>query len=132
MTEYDELIAALRFCDGGECDGCCRYTKEEGHSCYTLLRDAADAIDEQAIVLESYRNRMRVGNDWIPVTERLPKIHEEVLACNEEYGLSGLGFALVAVWDGTSWIETWQRKQEVHCITHWLPLPPPPRKEHDA
>lgn len=43
---YDELIAALRFCDGGECDGCCRYKKEHGAECYTLLRDAADAIKE--------------------------------------------------------------------------------------
>ena len=43
---YEELIAALRFCDGGECDGCCRYKKEHGAECYTLLRDAADAIEE--------------------------------------------------------------------------------------
>ena len=43
---YDELIAALRFCDGGECDGCCRYKKGHGAECYTLLRDAADAIEE--------------------------------------------------------------------------------------
>lgn len=43
---YDELIAALRFCDNGECDGCCKYIKGKGAECYTLLRDAADAIEE--------------------------------------------------------------------------------------
>ncbi len=43
---YEEIIAALRFCDNGECDGCCKYIKGKGAGCYTLLRDAADAIEE--------------------------------------------------------------------------------------
>lgn len=69
---------------------------------------------------------------WIPVTERLPELHEEVLVCNGEYGLSGLGFAAVAVWDGTDWIETWDRRTAIHCVTNWMPLPKPPKDANDG
>lgn len=127
LTVYDELIAALRFCDGGECDGCCEYKKE--HGCNTLLRDAADVIEEQSIVLESYRNRMRAGCDWIPVTEREPEFGENVLAVRR-YGmqleLQEVVVAHIAVEkNGRTW---WSAAN----ITHWMPLPDPPKKEPDA
>lgn len=68
---------------------------------------------------------------WIPVKEQLPKMHEEVLACNEDYGDTGLGFSVVAVWDGSDWICAWDMESRLHFITHWMPLPkaPEPPKE---
>ena len=138
MTEYDELIAALRFCDGGECDGCCEYKKE--HGCNTLLRDAADAIealsmklhgDEAAIAgMKREIERMVVtGADkpkWIPVTERLPEFGEEVLAVRRYMQLVEIITAHIAVEkNGHSW---WSAAN----ITHWMPLPNPPGEEPDA
>ena len=66
---------------------------------------------------------------WISVEERLPEMHEEVLICTEDYGESELGFAMVAVWDGSDWIDTWDRRGTIHCVTHWRPLPEPPKEE---
>ena len=69
-------------------------------------------------------------NEWIPVTERLPEnIGEEVLVCNSEYGKSGLGFVTVAVYDGSDWLECWQRETYLVDITHWMPLPESPEVE---
>ena len=121
LTVYDELIAALRFCDGGECDGCCEYKRE--HGCNTLLRDAADAIEEQSLVLESYRNRMKAGCDWIPVTERLPKENIPVLAWESQ------GFSYVDRLNDGKW-----EIADNNCgtVTHWMPLPDPPGEEPDA
>ena len=64
MPEYDELVKALRT---GYCD-------------HKLLNEAADAIEEMSIVLKSYRNRMKAGCDWIPVTKRLPEKFQPVWA----------------------------------------------------
>ena len=66
---------------------------------------------------------------WISVTEQLPELHEEVLVCTEEYGETVLGFAMVAVFDGTGWLETWERKTYLTAVTHWMPLPEPPKEE---
>lgn len=66
---------------------------------------------------------------WIPVTERLPDMHVEVLVCTEDYGKTELGFATVAVFDGTAWLEAWERKTYLTAVTHWMPLPEPPKEE---
>lgn len=89
----------------------------------------ADAIEKLVLKLDKANNSGVKTNNWIPVTERLPKLHEEVLVCNEDYGLSELGFAMVAVWDGANWVETWNKKDAIHYITHWMPLPEPPKEE---
>ena len=82
------------------------------------MREAADAIEELS------------KPKWIPVTERLPdNIGEEVLVCNEDYGKSDLGFATVAVYNGNGWLECWDRKMYLASITHWMPLPEPPKEE---
>ena len=122
MTDYKDLVKRLRNR---------RIALQAGLSGedFPLLREASDAIEELSIVVEGYRKRMWTGSDWIAVTERLPKLHEEVLVCNKDYGLSELGFAMVAVWDGTNWIETWNKIDAIHCITHWMPLPEPPKEE---
>ena len=145
---YDELIAALRFCDGGECDGCCEYKKE--HGCNTLLRDAADVIealsmkllgDEAAIAgMKREIERMIVtGADkpkWIPVTERLPVANGRYLvtrglnACgalwNRMYiinysDLMGLKSERIW-WQGNVGKSDFERFDDVIA---WMPLPKP-------
>lgn len=105
---YEELTQNLRSIDEYDTG----YAK--------LIYDAADVIEE----LEKSIPR------WIPVTEKLPdNIDEEVLVCNEGYGKDGTGFATVAVYNGNGWLECWERKQYLACITHWMPLPEPPKDD---
>ena len=100
-----------------------------------LLLEAADAIEELSRLHEAQRqNLITLMNEepepkWIPVTERLPDMHVEVLVCTEEYGETQLGFSMVAVFDGTGWLETWGRKTYLAAVTHWMPLPEPPKEE---
>ena len=67
--------------------------------------------------------------NWIPVTKMLPEnIDDEVLVCTEDYGKSCLGFVTVAIYDGSGWLECWKRKTYLTAVTHWMPLPKPPKE----
>lgn len=117
---YEELVKRLR--------------SHDGWALNKTLDEAADAIEEQDMC---YRHLERDYKDlcaylprWIPVNETLPdNIDEEVLVCNEGYGKDGTGFATVAVYNGNGWLECWERKQYLDCITYWMPLPEPPKEE---
>ena len=132
---YEEIIAALRFCDNGECDGCCKYIKGKGTGCYTLLRDAADAIEElQKQVLEWQTSRdlerslcsvmeMQIPR-WIPVTERLPSEKDRYLTVSIE---PWFGTTVV---DTMRWSGVWMYdgRQTEATVTHWMPLPEPTKE----
>ena len=106
MRDYADLIKTLR-----------RYGAWEQHS-----KDAADAIEELLAAVPQ----------WISVEERLPEKHVEVLICTEDYGKNELGFANTAVWDGSEWIETWNRKESIPYVSHWMPLPESPKEVQDG
>ena len=120
MRDHAELVKALRCCSkidarNNGCDSCpYEYC---GDDCQNLCGCAADAIEELLAAVPH----------WISVEERLPEKHVEVLICTEDYGKNELGFAIVAVWDGSDWIETWNREKSIHYVTHWMPLPEPPK-----
>ena len=80
-------------------------------------------------LVKRLREADQLARRWISVEERLPKINTDVLVCNEDYGKSLLGFAICAQWDGAEWMETWNNKDAVHYVTHWMPLPAPPEVE---
>ena len=107
---YDELVKRLRelppedFCD--EWEFAC--------ACQQIMHEAADAIEKL-----TGRN---VGK-WIPVTERLPRVGEEVL---------------IYLWDNPSAYIAWIDKDgqwatNDFCVgddylpTAWMPLPEPPK-----
>ena len=60
---------------------------------------------------------------WIPVTERLPDEGRHVLAWSEVGDVYETAF-----WNGVRWIVTWEHDEFVG-VTHWMPLPEPPREE---
>lgn len=67
-----------------------------------------------------------VPSKWIPVTERLPGEHQTVLSINPEYVEYQIGWlanseegGVVCVGDGI----------ELYGVTHWMPLPEPPKGE---
>lgn len=121
----EELINRLRNCASytvEDCTGCPYIRGYNGTYCMNgLVTEAADAIE--------VFSKKEKTTQWIPVTERLPDMHVEALVCTEEYGETALGFAMVAVFDGTGWLETWERKTYLTAVTHWMPLPEPPKEE---
>lgn len=80
-----------------------------------------DAIEQ------AYKNGYADGTPkWIPVTERLPEEWVGVLV------LSRYGFCEVAVYIGLrgKWRITWNHDLfELDSVTHWMPLPEPPKGE---
>lgn len=61
-------------------------------------------------------------NQWIPVTERLPEEDVNVLVAFDD------GFiATTCILDGE-----WELWADAGDVTHWMPLPEPPKEEHDA
>ena len=128
MRDYDSVAKSLRCCvsDNEPCEHC--NCELEECTPKTIMEIAADAIEELDVIVEGYRSRMRLGSPWISVDERLPEKHVEVLICTEDYGKNELGFANTAVWDGSEWIETWNLKESIHYVSHWMPLPEPPKE----
>jgi hypothetical protein len=141
--DYMEIAKRLRNYewerdDDGKCLGC---PDEESYypccvDCFSRTHlQAADAIEElQGQIdgwIEQERNALlKSVPKWIPVTERLPKdIDEEVLVCTEDYGVSDLGFVTVATYGVSGWLECWERKTYLTAVTHWMPLPEPPKEE---
>ena len=69
--------------------------------------------------LEGEVDRLRAERQWIPVSERLPEIDQNVLACHT--GEVGISHRYV---DGWYWdVDEWHKP---FTPTHWMPLPPPP------
>lgn len=61
-------------------------------------------------------------NKWIPISKRQPKPYEQVLLYIECYGWNGESdyFIKTGAYDGD------------RNITHWMPLPKPPKRRNDA
>lgn len=76
---------------------------------------------------------------WIPVTEKLPENDECVLICaldvndgEKEIAISAYS---EAVFGGQKlgykrWIEPYQYFSRQHKVTHWMPMPEPPKGEY--
>jgi hypothetical protein len=70
----------------------------------------------------TFATENNVGNKWIPVSERLPKEWKRVLA------LTNHKAQIVAKLTDVGWVVSWNH---VPCpeITHWMPLPEPPKED---
>ena len=99
-----------------------------GRTLGRAFADAEDVLDEAATALE----QLQAENDrlkeevqqmrWIPVEERLPKPQENpVIACD----YTGVCLAWYSPTMG------WQYRTGLSGvdITHWMPLPQPPKEE---
>lgn len=133
-TDYDALIKALRHCaKQSVCNGCPRCGKRIKNCNAELDREAADAIVELSEECRTYKELMcnehnraaelarEKEHQWIPVTERLPEKYEQVLT----YGKYGfLVDNYIGEFDGEVLFA-----MATHQITHWMPLPQPPKEE---
>lgn len=115
---YEELIRSCRACATGyvgNCDSC----MFSGEDCYKQLHKAsADAIEELT-------NR-NVGK-WIPVTERLPEQGKRYLVIRFDE-VTKTQFIDILWHDAHDlW---WNRLYKgQYNVTHWIPLPEPPKEE---
>ena len=74
-------------------------------------------------VLQKEVQRLRAERRWIPVSERLPKDGERVIAYFPEETES-VGEATFRLTEENQWLTehgSW------FLVTHWMPLPEPPR-----
>ena len=115
---YDELIKRLR--------------EHNGWALNETLDQAADAIEELSAICEEQKAQIitmaaEEKPRWIPVTERLPKEGEFVLVHGNLYPNKHDG-GVIAVSKRMDW-NYWQGFGRERNITHWMPLPQPPKEE---
>jgi hypothetical protein len=131
---YEELVRQLRTCidENIPCENAgCGYKPFGNEDCIDqLMRRAADAIEELSREYESIAKSLTESVElvrklqsprWIPVTERLPECYKWVLAVSDEHEMP-----IEVFYDGLRWQDCVLDK--VH-ITHWMPLPEPPKEE---
>ena len=95
-----------------------------------LLLKAADAIEKLSRLHEAQRqNLITLMNEdpemeWIPVTERLPERNYNCLVCDDGVVLEGY-MNLVSGWYDFL-------GDKLKFVTHWMPLPEPPKADKDG
>lgn len=79
-------------------------------------------MDEHTATEIAYKNGYEAGKrdamKWIPVEERLPKDNYNVLVLHRN------GYVVINAWLWTHWAFGYER----NSITHWMPLPAPPKE----
>lgn len=77
---------------------------------------------------QAYKNGYEAGKKdalkWIPVSERLPESEKKVLCILYD------GFFCILEWTYWDWL--WNDGHNVYAekdVTHWMPLPEPPKGE---
>lgn len=113
MMMYDELIEGLRVIAKGETD--------------KIFSEAADVIEGLSHAVDQMTEWRK--KQWIPVTERLPEYMENVLVTDGVF--SGMGWRDWYDHHGTKpredyWISPNTNVNDLG-ITHWMPLPQPPK-----
>lgn len=121
MLDYVDQINSIRLCAESDdpVDECCWEDCSQHHGSrdnmcrQKIMMEAADAIEELLAAVPH----------WISVEERLPEKWKHCLLRfknnNDSWGGIELGYLAS---DGKTWSDT------NHTITHWMPLPEPPKE----
>lgn len=83
---------------------------------YKMGGEFADAVTKAVDIL---KKNLSVTDRWIPVTERLPDYHSDVLV------LDACGCEVAWLMDDGKWSITLISD---YPVTHWMPLPEPPKE----
>lgn len=127
----EQLVKTLRYCSTvGMCDGCWLTTiqKEFGAPfCDDKLKqEAADVIEQQAARIAELEAK---APRWIPVTERLPEVHQNTRKSDAMLVYTRRKLFMVAVWNGIDWLapmDFWNAWGDE--IVYWMPLPEAPKE----
>ena len=122
---YDDIVKRLR--DAAKMSDALAVLlpHSEGNATAKLYREAADAIEEMSRDLDSM-NEANIAlygalPNWIPVSERLPEIRKVVLITD--------GIDVGTGWMNQGWWNTSFADIQRDAVTHWMPLPEPPKEE---
>ena len=140
---YDELIKKIRHCatDPMHCLSCVE--DKDGRCFARLMTQGADAIEALSKLALDEHNRAAVAaweNRWIPVTERLPeengrylvRYKRDIVLDYTEVHDDEVRIMKFFVGDGWRYPFLCQpelRKAEQQTVTHWMPLPEPPKED---
>ena len=124
-----EILMGLGTYNNEECEHC---HKDCDDRCF--CEKTADYLMERGVTVlrcnmdcrKCWKTQL-VTPRWIPVTERLPELHTKVLCC----GIKGGRFiAELGTWGHENHLY-WDKKNGQGCptVTHWMPLPEPPKGE---
>lgn len=121
MCDCAELVKTLR--EYAEWMGPNNY--ELPISMYDDLLKAADAIED----LENKLNLWRQDkiSRWISVDERLPGVFEPVIVCRKDKSAKTGWKVEQGARDLNGWWKVYGTRTK--NVTHWMPLPPPPKEE---
>jgi hypothetical protein len=125
-----ELLGKVT-CPGGESLGSCPDRKyglcgEVANLSYCVIQNIADYLIANGVTVQQ----------WIPVSERLPDFKTKVLV----YGgatpvwVNGVKQPIPGIYTGYTrgydegWF-TWDDFKVIYPVTHWMPLPEPPKEE---
>ena len=75
----------------------------------------ADYLLDNGVTLDNQVS----SSKWIPVSEKLPEKKGTYLICTNNFGI------VMAHWYG----ERFGGGYAAKCVTHWMPLPQPPKEE---
>ena len=156
---YDELIRSCRACATGyegNCDNCMFSGEDCYKQLHKASAEAIEAQDRHILTLqhemmaeaESHNalverlnkqievlSKTENTTHWIPVTKRLPKTRESILGKKSSKVIVAFRFD-----DGTQGTDTahtlngeWVFEDHItvvaRTITHWMPIPEPPKEE---
>ena len=85
-------------------------------------------MKEYTATEQAYKNGYEAGKPkWIPVTEKLPEKDGSVLV----YNGYGRGILWFEKGNGFNEIDDYGWVRPVDSVTHWMPLPEPPKNERE-
>ena len=127
---HEDLTNLLRRCGKQKCKNC---EYEHVLGCVTKMNEkAADAIEELQKQRDEWESHAALAESfargWIPVTERLPETPGEYMVayhpCYWDRVHDEIKVGLDSFRGKTSWA-----KKKYKRVTHWMPLPEPPKEE---
>ena len=77
-------------------------------------------IDANAIATDN-----NVGDKWIPVTE--PPKEKGCYLVSVKHWVDGKPVTREAYWNSADWLSCERKREITPRVTHWMPLPEPPK-----
>ena len=134
MTDREKMIELLTDldCNAEYCKDC-EFTKDIDGCVRRKIEIIVDHLLANGVTFATDTN---VGGKWIPVTERLPEFDLKVLVYGGDRPVMDYGRLKKSpcVYTGRiggldeGWL-TWDESAYIENVTHWMPLPEPPKGE---
>lgn len=124
MKTPEEIKRALECCAADEPCGGCPYLPEVDMCIGMIARDALSYIQQLENQVADLGKKVP---KWISVKEQPPKDGQKVIAAFRNEGGVIVDQARYSngEFDFANWAYVWDEN-----ITHWIPLPQPPKEEH--